>query len=133
MLRLPAQATYATLALVRLAQAPGQRATVASLAADDLPGPFLVTIMGRLRAAGYVASARGRHGGYVLVRDPATISVADILDQLDGHLPSSPVPLGAIRPLAHEQLSAAVDGAVRRSLTEITVASLAGTPPRPSP
>ena len=116
------------LALVRLAQAPGQRATVASLAAaHDLPAPFLLTIMGRLRSAGYVASARGRGGGYVLVQDPATISLADVLDHLDPNGPKGLRTSAELSPRlsAHHALSELVDASVRRSLNEITVASLA--------
>ncbi|HVU72554.1 MAG TPA: Rrf2 family transcriptional regulator [Mycobacteriales bacterium] len=123
MLRLPARATYAMLALVRLAQAPGQRATVAALAsAHDLPAPFLLTIMGQLRAAGIVASERGRHGGYVLARDPDSITLIEILDLLETAA-DRPVP-GADRRPAQRALISAVDASVRTSLQQITVASL---------
>ncbi len=40
--------------------------------------------MSDLRRAGLVESQRGKGGGYVLARDPATVSFADVIDGVDG-------------------------------------------------
>lgn len=45
---------------------------------------YLEQLFGTLRKAGLITSSRGAMGGYVLSRDPAQISVADILNVLEG-------------------------------------------------
>lgn len=45
---------------------------------------YLEQLFGALRKAGLIKSSRGAMGGYVLARDPAEISVADILNVLEG-------------------------------------------------
>lgn len=50
---------------------------------------YLLQIFIVLRRAGVVDSIRGAQGGYVLARDPAEITVADVLIALEG--PLSPV------------------------------------------
>jgi Rrf2 family protein len=48
-------------------------------AAERLPADYVEQILLRLRRAGIVRSIRGAHGGYELSRDPALISVRDVL------------------------------------------------------
>lgn len=50
---------------------------------------YLEQLMGTLRKTGYVTSVRGAQGGYVLARDPADITVGDIIRALEG--PIAPV------------------------------------------
>lgn len=50
---------------------------------------YLEQLMGVLRKTGYVASVRGAQGGYVLAKDPAVITVGDIIRALEG--PIAPV------------------------------------------
>ena len=45
---------------------------------------YLEQLFGSLRKAGLITSSRGAMGGYVLSRDPSEISVADILNVLEG-------------------------------------------------
>ena len=49
-----------------------------------LPQPYLEQILLALKGAGLVRSKRGVGGGYVLARDPALISVAQIVSAVDG-------------------------------------------------
>ena len=49
---------------------------------------YLEQLVAPLRKAGLVQSVRGAQGGYVLARDPSTITVGDILRVLEG--PVSP-------------------------------------------
>ena len=51
-----------------------------------LPQPYLEQILLAIKGAGLVRSKRGVGGGYVLARDPAEISVADVLAAVDGHI-----------------------------------------------
>ena len=50
---------------------------------------YLEQLMGTLRKAGYVKSIRGAQGGYTLTKEPADISVGDIIRVMEG--PIAPV------------------------------------------
>nr|WP_284707737.1 Rrf2 family transcriptional regulator [Sporomusa sphaeroides] len=50
---------------------------------------YLEQLMGTLRKAGYVKSVRGAQGGYALTKDPAEISVGDVIRTMEG--PIAPV------------------------------------------
>lgn len=56
--------------------------------AQDIPSHYLKQILSRLRAAGLVKSSRGPQGGHGLGRDPAQISVGEIITVLEGPLTS---------------------------------------------
>ena len=49
-----------------------------------LPQPYLEQILLALKGAGLVRSKRGVGGGYVLARDPAEITLGDIVSAVDG-------------------------------------------------
>ena len=49
-----------------------------------LPQPYLEQILLALKGAGLVRSKRGVGGGYVLARDPAEITLAQIVSAVDG-------------------------------------------------
>ena len=49
-----------------------------------LPQPYLEQILLALKGAGLVRSKRGVGGGYVLARDPAEMSLAQIVSAVDG-------------------------------------------------
>jgi len=44
---------------------------------------YLAHLFSRLRARGIIESVRGRHGGYRLARQPAEISLQEIIDAVD--------------------------------------------------
>lgn len=85
---------YALKALLVLAdeRAAGGRALrideVARLA--QVPKRFLEHILLVIRNDGIIASTRGRSGGYVLMKDPALVSLSDLLRLIDG--PLAPLP-----------------------------------------
>jgi Rrf2 family protein len=54
------------------------------------PKRFLEHILLDLKRAGLIRSRRGRHGGYELIREPRTVSLAEILRLVDG--PLAPLP-----------------------------------------
>ncbi|MFW6180815.1 MAG: RrF2 family transcriptional regulator [Spirochaetota bacterium] len=87
---------YALKALADLAAAfPGGEAVPLSAVArrQGIPLPFLEQIMLALKHAGYVASRRGKGGGYFLARPPRQITLGEIIRLLDG--PLQPVSCGA--------------------------------------
>src|ERR1700721_2567948 len=60
---------------------------VSELAAkEDLPIKFLEQILMQLKAAGYLESRRGKHGGYLLARPPENISIGQVARLIDGPL-----------------------------------------------
>ncbi|HEX6089826.1 MAG TPA: Rrf2 family transcriptional regulator [Gemmatimonadales bacterium] len=66
--------------LARRRQAEGGTVAARELAeAERLPGDYVEQILLRLRRAGLVESIRGARGGYLLARDPAQISVRDVM------------------------------------------------------
>jgi Rrf2 family protein len=54
-----------------------------------IPVRFLENILNQLKKAGFVASRRGKKGGYLLARAPEDITVGDLIRFLEG--PMGPV------------------------------------------
>lgn len=85
-MRLSSLADYAVVMLSAAARhAPGERLT-ANLLADEtgVPLPTAQKLMGRLAQAGLLVSARGTGGGVQLARDPRMISLANIVEAVEG-------------------------------------------------
>ncbi|MCG6121290.1 MAG: Rrf2 family transcriptional regulator [Microvirga sp.] len=54
------------------------------------PKRFLEHILLEIRDAGYIASLRGRHGGYRLIKEPREIQLSELIRLIDG--PIAPLP-----------------------------------------
>jgi Rrf2 family iron-sulfur cluster assembly transcriptional regulator len=79
-MKITAQEEYGLRCLMRLAQADGQSCTLPEVAAaEGLSVPYAAKLMGVLRQAGLIESARGRSGGYRLARAPAEIGLGSLL------------------------------------------------------
>ncbi len=88
MLSITSKSPYALKALVELARC-GDEAPVpiGELARRrDIPVQFLEQLFAVLRRAGVLRSQRGVKGGYLFARDPATITVLEVVELLDGPL-----------------------------------------------
>ena len=108
-----ARADYAVRAMVELAaRAPASATRLELSEAQEIPGKFLESILADLRRAGLLESQRGSSGGYRISRDPARITLADIIRAIEG-------PLAAVRGMPPED--AAYPGVVRH-LTEVWIA-----------
>jgi Rrf2 family protein len=95
---LSAKTEYACVALLELAKHYGSAAPLqAKVIAQqhDIPSRFLVQIMLLLKGAGLVSSTRGAAGGYQLVRDPQTVTLADVRAIVEGTREEAEVPPGA--------------------------------------
>ena len=82
-----AKTTYGLLALMELAgvEASGERLQVAEIAARQaIPERYLEQMMASLRRAGLLRSSRGPRGGYQLARPAAAISLAEVVECLEG-------------------------------------------------
>ena len=80
------RAHYAMLILYHLACLPAEQRTNAESIADALSVPSSTTrvVIRHLSLAGLVQTTRGSQGGVSLARDPADISVLEVLQIMDG-------------------------------------------------
>ncbi|SRR5258708_40052414 len=53
---------------------------------EAVPANYLVQILSELRNGGLITSRRGKQGGYALAREPAKISLFDIVKLIEGDL-----------------------------------------------
>jgi Rrf2 family protein len=86
MLRLSKKADYALMAVRHLALPDGPSSTSAREIAEqyDIPLELMAKVLQRLVRAGLLVSTQGTRGGYTLSRLPAAISVADVIQAIDG-------------------------------------------------
>jgi len=87
MLRLSKKADYALIAMKHLAQqSPVLCSTSAREIAEqyDIPIELMAKVLQRLVRTGLLVSTQGTRGGYALSRPPALVSVADIIQAIDG-------------------------------------------------
>ncbi|HUY60735.1 MAG TPA: Rrf2 family transcriptional regulator [Candidatus Dormibacteraeota bacterium] len=77
---------YGLRALIDLAgHYPGPAVPCHEIAArEHIPAPFLDQVLMALRRHGLVLSTRGPRGGHVLARPPATITLAQAIEILEG-------------------------------------------------
>ncbi|MDE2560742.1 MAG: SUF system Fe-S cluster assembly regulator [Sphingomonadales bacterium] len=98
-MRLSSMADYAVVTMSAAARhCGGRRVSAAQLAEETgLPAPTVQKLVSRLSAAGLLNSTRGAHGGLKLARPAAAISVADIVEAVEG-----PIALAACIDHAHD-------------------------------
>ena len=115
MLSITTKSPYAVQALVELARSDGTAPVpIGELARRrDIPVQFLEQLFAVLRRAGVLRSQRGVKGGYTFARDPATITVLEIVELLDG-------PLGRGSEGIFDEAAAAA----RKVLQEQTIADI---------
>src|ERR1700704_3999061 len=82
------KAEYGVRVMVELARRAGEDPIpLAEIAAHDgLPLAYLEHLVARLRKAGLVDSRRGSRGGYMLARTPTEISMAEVVEALEGSI-----------------------------------------------
>ncbi|MBE9034909.1 Rrf2 family transcriptional regulator [aff. Roholtiella sp. LEGE 12411] len=88
---------YALLALLELATcyASGESLQIREIAVlQDIPNRYLEQLLATLRRQGLIKSIRGAKGGYVLARDPRTITVLDAFNCMEG----ADVPVSTCEP-----------------------------------
>ncbi len=136
MLRLTNLADYAVVVMTAAAgcDRPLSAATVA--ARTGIPAPTVAKVMGLLTRGGLLASSRGVAGGFRPARSPVAISVAEIVEAVDGPIALTNCQNGT----ESEHLSACalegscavrphwrpINAAVRAALAAVTLADLAG-------
>ena len=80
------RSNYGIMAAVDLARQGGAGPIQAKSIArrQGIPARFLEQVLHAMKKAGLVGSQRGAQGGYVLSRKPSEVSVAEILEALEG-------------------------------------------------
>lgn len=87
---------YAISALVELALHPGEFISSKTIASrQEIPTNFLPQILALLGSQGWLHGMRGPGGGVRLERDPATLSVMDVIELIEG-------PIAISKCLSHE-------------------------------
>ena len=86
MLSITTKSPYAVRALAELARSGGAGPVpIGELARRrDIPVQFLEQLFATLRRAGILRSQRGVKGGYAFLRDPADVTVLEVVELLDG-------------------------------------------------
>ena len=141
------KAEYGVRVMVELARRAGaEPIPLAEIAADDgLPLAYLEHLVARLRRAGLVDSRRGSRGGYMLARPSTEITMAEVVEALEGSI----APIECISEASdgsivcsresHNEgvcptklLWTRVRGSIVRTLQETTLADLALAPAVPT-
>ena len=90
-MKVSTKSRYGVAAMVDIAQQFGKGPVALRSVAQrqQVSEHYLEQLMSPLRNAGFVRSVRGAQGGYVLAKDPTTITVGDIVRAMEG--PIAPV------------------------------------------
>ena len=85
--RFPIKVTYGIMATIELARhdrsIPLQAKAIAKQ--QGIPSRFIEQILQALKQAGIVRSLRGAQGGYTLAQDPSQISLAELVNSMNGN------------------------------------------------
>lgn len=110
------------------------RVNATTLAGETgVPLPTAQKLVSRLSAAGVIESSRGSGGGFRLSRPPAAITLADIVEAVDGPIVLTACVEGGAHDCCREETCTvkphwnAVNAAVRGALSGVTLAQLAAT------
>ncbi|HSM99926.1 MAG TPA: SUF system Fe-S cluster assembly regulator [Rudaea sp.] len=136
MLRVSKLTDYATEVMAVLAAAPGRVHNAQELAERArLEAPTVSKLLKQLAQAGLVESFRGVNGGYRLAREPAQISIADIVTAMEG--PIGMTECSAQAGLCDHESHCGVrvnwqriNDAIAGALAGVSLADMLKTPPR---
>ena len=136
-MRLSNLADYAVVMLAAAARRGETRLSATCLADETgVPLPTAQKLVGRLAAAGIIVSSRGTGGGFKLARDPSAISLADIVEAVEGPIAMTACVEQGKHDCGVEQTCRvkphwnAVNDAMRGALAGVSLASLAVSAPR---
>lgn len=133
------KAEYGVHVMAHLARTEGEGPiSLAAIAeAERLPLAYLEHLVQRLRRAGLVESRRGAHGGYSLARPAKSITMAEVVEALEGEIaPIDCISAGADGALVCAREADAdhscptkllwvrVQGSIVRTLREMTLSDL---------
>ena len=134
-------ADYAVLVMSAAARhCGGVRVNAAQLAAEtNLPAPTVQKLVSKLSAAGLLKSVRGAGGGFKLARPAAAISLADIVEAVEGPIALAPCSDHGRHDCTLEAACSvrphwpAVDAVLRNALAGVPLTQLAQLAPQAPP
>jgi FeS assembly SUF system regulator len=136
MFRLNRLTDYAVVVMSQMALRGGETRSAQQISEDTgVPLPTVSKLLNLLGHASLVASQRGANGGYTLSAGPEEITVAQIIQAMEG-----PIALTACVDGADESCNAEsfcpmrgnwnkVNGAIREALSSVTLADMMAFPP----
>ncbi|MGN0293362.1 MAG: Rrf2 family transcriptional regulator [Lachnospiraceae bacterium] len=114
---------YGLSALIDLAvNSKTEQVSLCSIAKRNSISPqYLEQIFANLRRAGIVKSIKGSQGGYLLSASPSDITVAQIMEALEGdyHIEAEKAPEGSSNPGVSVTIQTRVIDEVNRKLDEV--------------
>lgn len=86
MLKLSTKGQYGVRAMFEIAKGyPEKPVTIKEISEkQDVSVSYLEQILNKLRRAGLIKSVKGPGGGYLLSREPDAVTIAEILNELEG-------------------------------------------------
>ena len=131
MIRLTNLADYAVVVMTAAARCPDARLSAARVSeATAIPAPTVAKLMGTLARSGLLVASRGVAGGFALARLPAEISIAAIVEAVDGPIALTNCQAGDTHDCAIEGHCAVrghwgpINHAVRAALDAVSLADL---------
>jgi FeS assembly SUF system regulator len=132
MLRISKLTDYGIVLLARLAAAPRDAQLSARELAEtaELPLPVVSKMLKELASAGLLESLRGSKGGYRLARDPAEVTVAELVHALEGPIALMECAVGPGQCASEASCQVQepwqrINRAVHEALSRVTLAELA--------
>lgn len=131
MFRLNRLTDYGVVVLMQMAQAPARRVSATQLSEESgVPLPTVSKLLNQLARGGVIESTRGATGGYRLSAPAEEITIASVIQALEG-----PIALTACVEGAHDSCESElicpmrgnwekVNGAIRRALAGVTLADM---------
>ena len=135
MLRIARLTDYAASLMAHVAHSPGRRISAQQLGQElGLPGPTVAKLLKQLTQAGLTSSTRGVGGGYSLARPPQDISIAEVIEAIEGPLALTECALAnsdcALEPTCATRANwQVINRAVRVALAAVSLADMAAPAP----
>jgi FeS assembly SUF system regulator len=130
MLRLSKLTDYAVVVLVRLSRGEVVQTSPGIAASTGIPEPTVAKVLKALACSGLVASQRGAHGGYRLMRPLGAIPIADVIEAIEGPIALTACVDGGTGLCEAERICPMrgrwdpVNEAIHQALTNITLADM---------
>ncbi len=132
MVRLNKLTDYGVVLLVQLARQRDERMNASEIARlSGVPAPTVAKLLKQLTGSGLVVSSRGAVGGYALARPAAEITVASIIDALEGPITLAACVDGSVESCEVESLCPMrgnwnpVNQVIRRALEDVSLEEMA--------
>lgn len=134
-MKLSARSRYAARLLLDLAQSPDETPVRAATLSGNtsISVQFIEQILRPLRQAGIIRSVRGAQGGHVMLKDPAEVTLGDVVRVMEGRISitqccDDPETCGRADDCPTRQAWKHVSEVLERELDAITLADMMREP-----